>query len=133
MYGRFTPEALEAVLAAHDEAVALDHCRLTTGHLVAGVAGMQHPAVEVLGRHGLWHHYVVRALEQEPAAPRFGDLVYGAEWRPAMTRADIAAAGQHVQVEHLLIAAIQVPGTRAAQLLERLGIEPLPLLRALRG
>jgi hypothetical protein len=81
----------------------------------------------------VWHHYVVRALEQEPAAPRSGGVVYGAEWRPAMTRADMSARGQHVQVEHLLIAAIQVPGTRAAQLLERLGIERLPLLRALRA
>lgn len=137
MYDRFTPTALEALLAAHDQAVALGHDRLTTGHLLVGASGLRHDdATRALREYGVHHAELVRALEAchtRPVTPP-REVGYTGEWFPTMIRADAAARKtreRRVGVEHLLIAALETPRTHASQLLAALCLDRLVVLVAL--
>ena len=127
---RFTDRAAAAVKAARDAAASLGHSYVGSEHLLLGVAAeAEGLGARVLAARGLDLARLTRAVEAasgsgEPGGPEQG---LSGDARDALERAaEYARRLGHGRVgtEHLLLGALECPGSAAALALELAGAEP---------
>lgn len=136
MFKRLSPAARRAVALAQEECSQLCHARVSSQHLLVGVASVgADPVTAVLSDLGVSatsiRDEVRRQVGRRPrplaATPPFS---YWA--RLAVARADAEAdrlGSQAVEPRHLLLALVAEPGATSHQVLVALGVEPAELRR----
>jgi ATP-dependent Clp protease ATP-binding subunit ClpB len=137
---RFTQRATEAIISAQQLAESEGHPQLEVAHLLLVLAEQPDGVVPaVLARIGVPTASVAQALREELAK---GPKVSGAaqqlqlsnDARRVLTDAHGVAErmkDEYVSTEHLLLAALEAPGSTGARIMAEAGVTPASVLEAL--
>ena len=124
-----TAEARRVVQHAAQEARALGHARVGTGHLLLGLLQESNAASSALGKLGVTLEALRRSIKRpDPAGqPPDGRLPISPQSRSALERSllEVVSLGdRHLGVEHLLLALARDERSDAARTLARFGVTP---------
>jgi hypothetical protein len=127
-FSRFTDRARQAIVNAQEQARTLRHSNIDTEHLLLGVLDVDGAATQVLtdlaGPLTTIKQTIIESLvpggEQSPSKIPFTAL--GKQMLAQALEEALGLGHNYVGTEHLLLALIQVPEGKAAQVLAGLGV-----------
>lgn len=129
-FGRMTPEARDAVQAAHTQARELRHGYLGTEHLLLGLVAEEAGAGAVLRRHGVDPAGVRGRIDAGAGEPKKGHLPFTKRAKKVLELSVGEAGSGPIRTEHLLLGLIDEGEGLGAKILISLGADLLALHQA---
>lgn len=138
MFERFTDSARRVIVNAQVEARSLNHTWIGTEHMLLGVMGQDHGAVQLLEARGLEVDAIREQLKQAfgvgDEQPQ-GHIPFTAQAKKALEmsfRESQQLGHDHIGPEHLLLGVLHEGDGGAVQVLSRQGVDVEELAREIR-